>query len=297
MDILHRINIAISVVVFTVCCGVFLLFGWSGSGWKALTVPTGSMRPTITPGSLVLVHRVPIASLKVGDVITYINPLDPKTTLSHRIIKKIMIDGTVPGFITKGDANKLPDVPFAAGAVEGQVVWHVPHVGNLLLDGKKPIVTLPIVYFAALLIMIEEVERLADYYKSRVPYRLAGYELHIVPKRSFAKLYTVACLFLGAVGVLAYFGPEAIAAQNSNVVALTENRITVVGAHKPPPCTCKTTTTTTNNTSVTVTNTTDQNATSGNSQSSNGNSASGTATNTNGTNVNTNIDNTTTNGP
>ena len=75
MKIFERITTGLSVTILAVCCVALLMFGISMTGWKALSVPTGSMRPAIPPGSLVLVHRVSISSLKVGDVITYINPL------------------------------------------------------------------------------------------------------------------------------------------------------------------------------------------------------------------------------
>jgi signal peptidase I len=189
------------------------------------------MRPTISPGSLVFVHHVPISSLKVGDVITYTNPLYPSTTLSHRIIKRILIDGTVPGFITKGDANKVADVPIAGGAVEGRVVGHVPHAGYWLLDIKKPIVMLPIVYLVALLTMIEEAKRLAAYYRTQTPYRLEGYSPQLSPAKSFTRLYMGISLFLGVILTLSYFGPQAAAALKSNIVTLTNDRITVAATN------------------------------------------------------------------
>src|SRR6185312_1351388 len=82
-----RLGISLTIAFFTVCCGAVLLFNWGALGWKALSVPTGSMRPHIPPGSLVLMHRVPVASINVGDVITYTNPLHPNSTITHRVIK------------------------------------------------------------------------------------------------------------------------------------------------------------------------------------------------------------------
>src|ERR1039458_10076152 len=110
MKIPQRITTILSVNLLAVSCLALLFFGTSMSGWKALAVPTASMRPAIPPGSLVLVQRVPISTLKVGDVITYINPLNPKTTLSHRIVKEYLLDGKVLAFVTKGDANKTDDI-------------------------------------------------------------------------------------------------------------------------------------------------------------------------------------------
>ena len=293
MKILKQITTSLSIATLAICCGALLLFGLSFTGWKSLIVPTGSMRPTITPGSLVFVHHVPISSLKVGDVITYINPLHPSSTLSHRIIRKYLIDGRVPGFVTKGDANKIADVPVAGGAVEGKVIWHVPNVGWWLLDVKRPIVILPIVYAAALLIMLEEVQRLNEYYRRFVLYRLPGFtgrdkvSCFLARKAKMGAAVTVMFMLLGAVA-----GPSALALLRSNTVSLTDNRIS---AGIIPPGNNKCSGSTTNNNDVNVNNSTTQTATSGNASSSgntNGGSAtSGSASNSNTTTVNITVTN------
>lgn len=257
MSVVQRINISISIAMLIACAAAWLFFGWSGSGWKALAIPTGSMRPNIPPGSLVLVHRVPVSSLKVGDVITHIDAVNPKITISHRIIKAYKIDGKVPAFVTKGDANKVADTPIVGGEVVGKVVWHVPYLGWALLDAKKPIVILPIVYLATLLIMAEEVMRLRDYYRFVIPYRAAGFSGHEAERSVMSKRVTVGVASAATVLVLASsaFSPSALAAIHkykdkdrvyknavalvdrhghrrkdriySNTVSLTDNRISV----------------------------------------------------------------------
>ena len=59
MKLVRRIFISLGIMFFAVCCGAMLLTHWSAFGWKALAIPTGSMRPNIPPGSLVNVvdHR------------------------------------------------------------------------------------------------------------------------------------------------------------------------------------------------------------------------------------------------
>src|SRR5665213_74097 len=121
-----RLSISLTIAFFAVCCGAVLLFNWGSLGWKALSVPTGSMRPTIPPGSLVLMHSVPLSTLKVGDVITYTNPINMRSTITHRIVKTYKIDGKIPAFVTKGDANHISDRPIVGGMVQGKAIWHVP---------------------------------------------------------------------------------------------------------------------------------------------------------------------------
>lgn len=318
MQTIKKILTILGITVMVVCCGVFALSHVSGFGWKALAIPTGSMRPNILPGSLVLVHRVPDSTLKVGDVITYANPMKQSDTISHRIIKIYSIDGKIPSYITKGDANPSPDQPVVAGQVEGKVVWHAKYIGNLILYSKDPIVILPIVYLAAVLIMIEEVQQLAEYYR-RFVYRLPGYRRreteadHTVAKRvSLGGALTTAFVVIGLA-----ISPAALAALRSNTVVLANNRLSMAqnqckdgdndkddngkckdndgkcdgdGDKDDKNCSKQCKSNQSNN--VNVTTTTTQTATSGNTKSTgNGSATSGNASNSNSTSVNLNVSN------
>ena len=177
MKLIRRIAISLTVLFFAVCCGAVLLFNWNALGFKALSVPTGSMRPNINPGSMVLMHRVPLSSLKVGDVITYTNPQTMKSTVTHRIIKTYKINGKVPAFVTKGDANKSAD-PWrvVGGLVQGKAIWHVPFLGKVMMWSKTWTGIAILIYAPALLLIIEEIQRLTEYYyKQSHPYRIFGY--------------------------------------------------------------------------------------------------------------------------
>src|SRR5665213_2389095 len=156
MKLIRRIAISLTVLFFAVCCGAVLLFNWNALGFKALSVPTGSMRPNINPGSMVLMHRVPLSSLKVGDVITYTNPQTMKSTVTHRIIKTYKINGKVPAFVTKGDANKSAD-PWrvVGGLVQGKAIWHVPFLGKVMMWSKTWTGIAILIYAPALLLIIE----------------------------------------------------------------------------------------------------------------------------------------------
>jgi signal peptidase I len=279
MGLIKRINIVLSITILVVCAGAFLLFGWSGSGWKALAIPTGSMRPDIPPGSLVLVHSVPLSSLKVGDVITHIDMSNPKITISHRIIKAYRLDGKIPAFVTKGDANKIADVPIVGGEVIGKVVWHVPYAGWALLDAKKPIVILPIIYIAALLIIIEEVQRLSEYYRRFVLYRVPGFRHDPERERVAAKRVRLGAT-LTAVFILigAAAGPTALAALHSNTVSLVNNKISVASSGSGE-CSGN------NSNNVNVNNSTTQTSTTGSTTGTGNNAAGGTSTNNSSSNV------------
>jgi signal peptidase I len=259
---------------------LLIFFNWSILGWQILDVPTSSMKPAIPQGSLVLVHGVPISSLKIGDVITYVNPLSQKTTLSHRIIKKYVIGNNIAAFVTKGDANSVADIPITEGSVQGKVLWHVPRLGNLLMVLKNPLLILPIVYIAGILVMADEVKRLSDYYKLNQPYRMYGFIRIKKQASASGRRFTygisatvMATLMLG-VGIT----PQALALLSSKIVSLTNNNLSVAHVTK---CTQSTN----SNTSITVNNASTQTGTSGNSSTTSnttgGSSTSGNVNNSN----------------
>lgn len=109
------------------------------TGGVPLTVLSGSMRPTVPEGSVVIVRDVEPDDLRIGDVITYqIRSGDP-TLVTHRIVG-ITVGGDGPTFRTRGDANDAVDPnPVVAEQVKGKVWYHVPFVGRLTgrLDGSQ----------------------------------------------------------------------------------------------------------------------------------------------------------------
>lgn len=127
--------------------------------WR--TVVTGSMRPAIEPGDVILAAPLTEAA-QVGDVVVFADPSGDRDIV-HRI-SGFDDDGMV---ITKGDANNGVD-PWALAPEEltGSVVFQVPKVGFLVeaMDSKTGIVLFLVV--PALAIIAAE---------SRVWYRFIRY--------------------------------------------------------------------------------------------------------------------------
>ena len=298
MKLIQKIIISLSLMLLVGGVGALLLLGLPFTGLKALTVPTASMRPTIPAGSLVLMHRVPTSSLKVGDVITYTNLAKQGKTITHGITKTYKLDGRIPAFVTKGDANPTADMPIVGGQVLGKSVWHVPRLGGWLEFIKRPYILLPMVYIAAIAIVIEEIKRLNAYYKRQMPYVLAGFErARESGRRAFGmgaglKLSMATVVVMSAVAV-----PTVHALLRSNTISLAPNNITVA----PRPTTqCQTNGTNTTvivtgsggNNNVNVNNSTNQNSSTGNTSTGSGGTAtSGNVSNTNCTNINVTITN------
>lgn len=108
--------ISISIVWFA--AGVFPI--------RPLVVATGSMEPIMYAGDMVLVKRVNVKDLKVGDIVQY---KKDNVFIFHRIIEIIEeIEGTF--YRTKGDNNSVPDSELVKPeSVRGIVFYTVPKIG------------------------------------------------------------------------------------------------------------------------------------------------------------------------
>jgi len=278
----------ISSIVITVSIAFFAIGGVATvflnrptSSWKALNVATGSMRPGMPPGSLVIVHRVPDSTLKVGDVITYAKPGNVKETISHRIIAFTAI-GKGRAVITKGDANQLPDQPILTGQVVGKRVANVPVLGKAISWTRTLPGLIVLIYLPALLIIIEEIKNMAKYYKEQMPYRESSFErrLQAAAKHGHNTLVAggaaAAVLLVGAVIAFSTAQAVAVSGQMSNTVALAPNTLFVATGGSGGG-TGGGTTTCTNHNTVNVHNSSNQTATSGGA-SSTGNTTGGSAT-------------------
>jgi signal peptidase len=112
------------------------------AGATSYTVLTGSMRPTMPPGSLVVTKPIEASKLKVGDAITYQVRSGEPEVITHRIISVSQTLGGETLFATQGDANPHPDEKTVKAAQIRGVVWYsIPFAGylNSLLTGEQRI--------------------------------------------------------------------------------------------------------------------------------------------------------------
>ncbi len=100
------------------------------NGNKIYTILTGSMKPAITPGSLIFLS--PQSQYQKGDIISYTEKtsygVGTGKVLTHRIIGK-----TEEGnFITKGDANSDTDPQeVSKSQIQGKVIRVIPNLGYI----------------------------------------------------------------------------------------------------------------------------------------------------------------------
>lgn len=100
----------------------------------ALTVLSGSMEPTYSPGDVVVVKGISDASEEVhpGDVVAFQPVSDDPTLITHRVVTK-SFSSAGTSFVTRGDANGAQDDPIVGEQIKGVVVYHVPLVGRVSL--------------------------------------------------------------------------------------------------------------------------------------------------------------------
>lgn len=99
------------------------------TGSTPYTVLTGSMIPSMPPGTTVVVKPIPFDEIQVGDVITYQLSSGEPEVVTHRVVG---IDVTEDGLRleTKGDNNATSDPSLVrAEQVRGKVWYWLPVVG------------------------------------------------------------------------------------------------------------------------------------------------------------------------
>lgn len=102
------------------------------AGAVPYTVLTGSMRPTMPPGTLVVVKPTPTEQIQPGMVVTYQLRSGEPTVVTHRVVGVTAgMDGS-KAFITQGDANNVADAePVLPVQIVGAKWYSVPWIGHL----------------------------------------------------------------------------------------------------------------------------------------------------------------------
>ena len=106
-------------------------------GIGVTTVLTGSMRPAIAPGDIVMTRLSSASTISTGDVVVFDNGGTP---YAHRVVEVRQLNG-LQRLTTKGDANPVVDtdpVMASPGQQVPRVVWRIPAVGSTLAYLTSP---------------------------------------------------------------------------------------------------------------------------------------------------------------
>lgn len=131
---LRAVGSAFVILIIAVVAGLLVVPRLMGG--DSLTVLTGSMEPTFSPGDVVVVKGVKseqvCSDVSVGQIVTFFpEPNDP-TLITHRVVGKTIgtfDDGTSCRLLTQGDANSAIDAPVSPAQVRGVFMYGIPKLG------------------------------------------------------------------------------------------------------------------------------------------------------------------------
>ena len=123
-------------------CWLMILLGLAAcvilprlGGWPVAVVISGSMRPAVDVGDMIVADPGAVAGVRAGQIVLVRRPGSSGDLLTHRVAR-VLPDG---GVVTRGDANQSDDAtPVPRRDVLGVVRLVVPHLGRLLMIAHGP---------------------------------------------------------------------------------------------------------------------------------------------------------------
>lgn len=132
-------GLSAGLLLLVVGIGVIAIGVPALTGGVPLSILTGSMTPTLPPGTLVVVKPTPVDEIQLGDLLTFQLESGQPTLVTHRVVARQSDSATGElRFITRGDANGAADPdPVMPVQVVGTVWYAVPFLGwaNQAIDG------------------------------------------------------------------------------------------------------------------------------------------------------------------
>src|SRR5271170_7949875 len=137
-------------IVLVVVAAVAMVLGLV----RFTVVDSGSMRPTLNPGDVVMLRSEPAANLAVGQIVAFHPPGEQRLTVIHRV-RSIRYTKSGIVFRTKGDANNAAD-PWRARII-GNTVWRkvakVPWLGYVVVWSQRPAIRMAVLCLVLLLVV------------------------------------------------------------------------------------------------------------------------------------------------
>ncbi len=125
------------------------------TGIRPLVEVTGSMRPLISPGDLVISRNVRADAVAVGDVVSFRDAARDGVLVTHRVVR-VHRTGDILAFETRGDANSGAERwTSPSGAQLGLTIAVLDGVGFAVTALDQPLVAACLVgLITVLLIMV-----------------------------------------------------------------------------------------------------------------------------------------------
>jgi signal peptidase I len=126
-----RTVVASVLVLVILAAAAFAAIALVRGTWMVTPVLSGSMRPGLAVGGVVISERVPVNDLAVRDVMVFQRPADPSEQVVHRIVSLKKSSSGQLLIRTQGDANTVRD-PWTLtprGDYAYRVRWSIPLLG------------------------------------------------------------------------------------------------------------------------------------------------------------------------
>jgi signal peptidase len=108
------------------------------AGYRPLIDYSGSMRPAIQAGDLLVTRSEPAARMRAGQVVSFIDPGLNGRLVTHRVVAA-HASGRNIAVVTRGDANRVPETwSIARNASIGALIFRVPEIGRLIAWTSVP---------------------------------------------------------------------------------------------------------------------------------------------------------------
>ena len=148
-------------IIFFVIIIVSIVIPVANGSLHFLTVLSGSMRPSIQPGDIVVSSSIQPESIRIDDVITFrLQDQSQKRSVTHRVVGITTENGTLY-FQTKGDANEERDIqPVPAENVVGKVVLTIPLLGYLVNFAQSLLGFILFIMIPATILIIGEIRNI-----------------------------------------------------------------------------------------------------------------------------------------
>ena len=133
-----------SILALTILLVSISLF--SCNHFRIYCILSGSMEPTISTGSLILVDTDVSLQLHMEDIVTFTKQ---NSIITHRIVRQI----NDQKYITKGDANNSDDpTPLYKSQIIGKVILTIPYIGYIVLFIRRYLWLLCVAFLAGQII-------------------------------------------------------------------------------------------------------------------------------------------------
>jgi len=125
---------------------------------RILTVESGSMEPSLSRGSLILVNMD--NDYAINEIVTYIDTLEngQEVLITHRIIEVNQTDNVI-SYITKGDANDTHDLdPIEYEMIIGKMIFSIPLLGFIVSFAKTKLGVILLIVIPCLILAYGEIK-------------------------------------------------------------------------------------------------------------------------------------------